>query len=153
MPVLIPRWAIGKHITTVNLLPQSLSVGASSLQLISATSYALFGHLREIGIKFNFTMEEISSMDRRPMNYIITQQGHQVDMTEIEKQVGDNLVAKMSFGAYDYVQFSVVRGGQTFSGYGALGDYGMSSNKSSVDATLSIMPIDVLATDAPITYS
>jgi len=152
MPITIPAWAIGKHITTVLLAPQTLTTVTGTLQITDSTSYAMFGHLRDISLKKSFTMEEISSMDRRPMNYIITQDGHEIDMTEIEKQVGTNLAAAITFGSADYGRFSIVRGAQTWGGYGVFGDYGMSSAKERVDASFSMRPIDVSGASA-ISYS
>jgi hypothetical protein len=141
----IPQWAIGKHITSVLFVPQTVSTTDGSLSDTTPTRQ-FFGHLENIEEDVSFEMENISAMDRPYKNMVPIEQGATVRLTEFESPISNsslnNLAAAAAFGA-TYFKYTLVRGVNSFVGYGVLESYKMSASKASVKAQFALAPIDV----------
>jgi hypothetical protein len=151
MAATIPLWAIGVHITNITLTAQAVNTTTGALTDTTPAAN-FYGHTQEISIDSAFELENISAQNRPYKNMVPIEQGTTLKLVELEKSAGSNLAAAMAFGASIF-KYVLARGGQTFTGYGRLGGYGMnSSGKGSIKASFSLEPIDV-GTDAPITYA
>lgn len=145
----VPLWATGKHITSIVLTPQTVnSVGV----LADSTPVAsLFGHLKEVEVDSHVTSENITPMNSTAENQVPLEYGTTVRLTELDKQVGSNLLADQVFTSSligTYVKYQLTRGGQAWTGYGLVGDYKMSGSKPGVNSTLEIRPIQLNNTTA-----
>jgi hypothetical protein len=136
----IPLWALGKHVTSILLTPQTVNATTGVLSDTTPTRQ-FFGHLDEITVDGAFTMENISSMDRPYENNVPIEFGGRINFHEFEKSAGTNLAAAAAFSA-SYWKYTIVRGAQSFVGWGVLEKYEMTANKQRVMANLSLAPID-----------
>ena len=145
----IPLWAIGKHITSLLLVPQSVNTTTGALTDTTPTRQ-FYAHLQEVEIDVGFTHENISAMDRPYENNVPVEQFNHIRFTELEKYAGTNLAAAAAFGA-TYWEYTLTRGAQSFIGYGVLGNYKMTGTKQRVTGSLELRAVDVGSTDS-ITY-
>lgn len=136
----IPLWCIGKNITSVLFTPQSVNTATGGLTDTTPTAQ-FFGHLQDVEIESSFTFENLSAMDRDKMNEVPIEQGTILRLTEFEKSAGTNLAALAAF-SNKYFKYSMVRGAQTFTGFGVLGSYRMTGTKPRVMAQIELRPID-----------
>jgi len=152
MAATIPLWAIGKHITSVLLTPQTVNSTTGALSDTTPTAQ-FFGHTRSINLVVRYNHEELSAQNRPYDNMVPISQGTRLRLQEMEKSnANSNLAAAQAFGA-TYWKYTLIRGGNTFVGFGVLGQYEMDSpGKGGVNATFELEPIDV-GTDSPITYT
>ena len=137
----IPLWAIGKHVTSVLLTPQTVNTTTGALSDTTPTR-EFFGHLQEIELTTGFTFENISAMDRPYENNVPVEQATGIRITELEKSAGTNLAAAAAFGA-TYWKYVLTRGAQSFTSYGVIGEYKTMGTKPKVTASLELRNIDV----------
>lgn len=146
----VPLWAIGKHVTSIVLTPQT--VNATTGVLTDSTPVAsLFGHLKNIELDSHVTSENISAMNSTAENQVPLEYGTTIRMEELEKSAGTNLLASQVFTAASigtYVKYQITRGGQSWTGYGLVADYKMSASKQGVNGTAEIRPIQINNTTA-----
>lgn len=148
----IPLWAIGKHITSILLTPQSVNTTTGALTDTTPTAQ-FFGTLQDIDVADEFETENLSAMDRPYKNLVPIESGQTLKLTEYEKSAGTSLAASVAFGgAGSYWKYTVTRGVNSFVGYGVLIRYNMSGTKPKVMAQLELGPIDPGSTVA-LTYS
>lgn len=140
MSASLTPWAIGKHLYQLLLTPQSIStVGA----LTNTTpTREFFGHLQEVELDLSYELENISPMDRPVTNMVPIELNSVVRFTELEKYSGTNLAAAAAFG-FSYFKYSIIRGAQTFIGFGALQSYKMTGTKNRITAQMELAMIDV----------
>lgn len=140
MAATIPLWALGRHVTSILLVPQQVNTSTGGLTDTTPTRQ-FFGHLENIELNTQFALENISSMDRAYENMVPIEQGASLTLTEIEKSAGTNLAAAAAFQA-TYWKYTLARGAQTFVGYGVLESYQLTGAKARVNAQFVLRPID-----------
>lgn len=140
----LPTWAVGRHITAVTVTPQSVSNTTAGIVLADVTGAVgtFYGHLEDIAVDQEVETEEISHMGSRIQNHIPISFGTRVRFTEIEKASGANIAANLWNGGYDYFKYVITRGGQSWTGYGAITNYGMQGQKRGVKASLEFVPVN-----------
>lgn len=137
----IPLWAIGKHITTCTLTPQTVNTTSGALS-DGTPGIAFYGNLQDVEVESSFTTENISSMDRPFENNVPIESATMLRLTELEKSAGSNLAASAGYGA-SYFKFTLTRGPQTFTGYGLIKSYKMVGTKPRVTGQLELVAIDI----------
>ena len=139
----IPMWLIGRAITTCSLTPCTLG---SDGTLTEGTGATLIGRLDEVQVASRNTLENISPMDCRQANNVITESDTTFTLTEIMQNASnasvDNVLSLMAYG-YDYAKVVLARDGKTYTFYGVVGDYGETIRKGKCTATLSLHQVAI----------
>lgn len=121
--VALPTWLTGKHVTAITLTPQTVSTTDGSLD-DSTPVGNLFGHCDEITIRTRTEAEEISPMNTLRQNMVQIKVGTTIDLTEVLKFAGTNILASAAYDATTPVwKVSITRGAQSFLFYGLLIGY------------------------------
>lgn len=143
----IPLWAIGKHFSSVVITPQSLNTTTGALSDVTGytTIGSLFGHLDSIEISQEVDSENISSMDSTSKNMVPIEYGTTYRFEEIEKSAGVNKLANMVNSGYNFFKVVVTRGGQSWTGYGTIGNFKSHGTKRRVTASWEFTPLQINA--------
>lgn len=143
----LPLWAIGKHWTVCVITPQTLN--ATSGALTDVTGYttigSMFGHLDSIEVAQEVDSENISAMDSTAKNMVPVEYGTTYRFEEIEKSFGDNKLANMVNSGYNYFKVAITRGAQSWTGYGAIGNFRSHGTKRRTTASWEFVPIQINA--------
>lgn len=144
----IPTWLLGKHATTINIIPQTVAADGT---LTAGTSAPLIGYLDSIEYNLTPETEDIQAMDKRAGNKVIVTDTFGIVLTEILKtnDVGatpTNILANLaSLG--DYFSFVCTRGGRTFTFFGLRGAYKENINRGKSTGALNIDYVDAGVTN------
>src|SRR5262245_25976448 len=126
MPPTLPLWLTGPGITACTITPQT--VNATTGDLTDTTPVAtLFGHVDALNQRGRKTTEEISPMDTQRENYVPIKRSTNIEVTEILKSAGQNLLARAWYSSADYHKVVLTRSTQTgnkdFTFYGLFASY------------------------------
>jgi len=149
----MPLWAIGKHITAFTLTPILWDTSTGMMTELTASSYVMYGHLQEVSLEFNTTLENISPMNRPYANNVPVEWDSTIRCVELEKSSGTNGAADMMMH-YSHFKLTLTRGQQTFSVYCTAGSYKMDGTKPRVTGTFELKLFDIgryLSDSAPMT--
>ena len=140
----IPTWLIGRDVTNLTLYGLTANTSTGVLGVATGATAQFYGHIQEVELITSKSFENISAMDRPFSNNVAYETGTILRITELENRgtgTTANLAAWLGFG-YDYASYVLVRGAQTFSGYGAIGEYQFSGTKPKITARLELQMID-----------
>jgi hypothetical protein len=118
----LPLWLTGTGSGPVVITPQSVNAGTGVMTDTTPVA-TMTGMIDNISVRSRKTTEEISPMDSLPENLVPIKTGTTVEVTEILKKAGTNLLAQAYYGSNDYFKVAVPRGAQSFLFYGLLSDY------------------------------
>ena len=154
MAGLMPLWAIGKHITAYTLTPIMWDTTSGSMTEVTASQYVMYGHLQDISLELNNSLENISPMNRPFANNVVTELDATYRFTELEKYNNTNRAAH-AFANYSNFKLTLTRGTNTWTGYCVAGSYKMDASKSKVTGTFEARMFDIgtaLGDSSPIVY-
>mgnify|MGYP000923102265 FL=1 len=138
----LPLWAIGKHITTFTLTPIIWDLTTGAMTEVTASAYVMYGHLQDVSLEVNTTLENISPMNRPFANNVPVEWDATYRCTEIEKSAGVNKSAA-AFMTYSNFKLTLTRGAQTFTGYCTAGSYKMDGNKQRITGSFELRMFDI----------
>ena len=150
-----PLWAIGKHITAFTLTPITWDPTTGALTEVTASNYVMYGHLQDVSLELNTTLENISPMNRPYANNVPVEWDATYRCTELEKSAGVNKSAD-AFMKYSNFKITLTRGAQSFTGYAAAGNYKLDGSKQRVTGSFELRMFDIgthLTDSAPITMA
>lgn len=140
----LPLWLVGRDVTGTTLTPQT--VAPTTGVLTDTTPVAtLFGHVDSVAIRSRKTTEEISPMDTVRENMVPIKVGTSIEVSEILKKSGTNLLATAYYGSADYFKVALTRGGQVFTFYGLFSSYEESLNRGKSTGTAVFDMVDPAA--------
>lgn len=156
----IPLWAVGKHVTAYVITPQSINLTTGVMTDVTGTATfgttsvawatlgSMRGHLEDVEVDQNVQTENIPTMDSMHANEVPIEFSTTYRLTELEKSAGFNKLAQLTNCGYNYYKIALTRGGQTWTGYGLLGNYKMIGNKRGIKASLEFKPVQVVDSTA-----
>lgn len=143
----IPLWVTGRQITNLQIIPQNIS----SVGLLSpATAVPLTGVLENIMLRNQPEEAEISPLDATATNDVILKDSQTLELTELLQNApapgtGANALAHFSQN-WNYGQFTVTRGGNTWSFYGQRSTFSDGGDKGVWKSTLTLKMVGIPAT-------
>ena len=82
MPVL-PKWLLGKHIQTIQIVPQLVDVTTGVTSQLGSTIYSIKGRVEAVRVNNRVTKENIMSTDAVFENNVVLYDGMDIEITEI----------------------------------------------------------------------
>lgn len=143
---LVPNWLIGKYVTSIAAIPQT--VGADGT-LTPGSSQPLTGLLDEIGLEQYNDTENIVPMDIRQDNELIIGSGARLTLTEILSRTsgtGFNVLSQIG-NANDYVSITFTRATRPFVGIFVIKSYSEALRRGKSTGTMTLGPSGIAATD------
>lgn len=134
----IPVWAVGQN-CAFTITPQT--VAANGTLSDNGSAVTLTGHLSEASIESTVDLVELSPMDATRRNMVPTTVGTRVDLTELVKKNGTNLLANQAYTS-SYFKVVITRGAQAFTFYGTLASYGENYSRERVPGRFALDMVD-----------
>lgn len=139
MPNQIPAWLTGSGVTSIVITP--LSVAADGT-FTAGTSQSLTGRLDEIVVEQYNTLQNITPIDERLDNEVITGTGTSLILVEILAKAGGCILAEVGSTA-DYVQAGFSRGGKSYAGTFVIKSYRETLRRGKSVGELTVSPCGI----------
>lgn len=136
----VTKWIVGRDVA-VTVTPQTIDANGV-LTAVGGSAKSFVGKADRVELSNSPEKQDISAMDGLYQNQVLLKDNFSLNLVEVQKRVGCDVLALM-VGGWDYFQVVAVLGAKTLTFYGTRGQGNAQFETGKSPATMSFDQIDI----------